>query len=137
MATGEDINIIIIADQSPRAEVLASMIAGCVEVPAEITVIRPADVKITEDTQNVDLCIIDLMSSDGPVLNTITNLRDNQPQAKIIALHIYKTPELVKPLYDIGINGYLFHDLSRKDLAAALDVVLNGGVYVPAFLALS
>jgi DNA-binding NarL/FixJ family response regulator len=136
MATDEGIKIIIIAERSPRAETLTSMITGGIGKPANITVKSPADLGVIDGDKHADLCIIDLMSSTGPVVSTITSLREKQPGAKVIALHIYKTPELVRPLYDIGVDGYLFHDPPKKELAAAIEIVLGGGVYVPPFISI-
>jgi two-component system, NarL family, response regulator DesR len=137
MAAGERINIIIVAEKSPRAETLTSLIRDGISKPVDVKVASPVEV-VTESIQiDADVCIVDLMSSEGPVSTTINQIRQKQPGSKIIALHIYKSPELVQPLYKIGIDGYLYHDPPKKELAVAIERVLKGEVYVPPFLEIS
>ena len=136
MDFSQHLKIIIIAEQSPHAETLVSMINGTLGHLAQVSIVDPGNIEKLQERGSVDVCLIDLMSFDGPVVNTITELREKQPNAKIIALHIYNTPELIKPLYNVGVDGYLYHEPTKKDLTEALDKVLNGEIYVPSFFSL-
>lgn len=131
MATGNQMNIIILSKKTPRAATLSSMISDGFGDSVNIRIHGINDTETLDDAKNADVCIVDLMSSDSTVQSSISRIKSTLPGARIIALHIYKTPELIRPLIEQGIDGYLMYDPPRKELIQSIRDVMEGKRYLP------
>jgi len=73
-----------------------------------------------------------------PGMQTPTNLRAVRecfPSTRVAVISGSDSRRDILLALEAGVHGYMLKSLSIKDLAAALQTVLNGGIYVPASLA--
>jgi DNA-binding NarL/FixJ family response regulator len=126
-------HIIIVAERTPRSKYFESLIkeeyhdTTCVEI-ASYDKLFDLDMS----SENV-LFVIDLMDFERSAFNIIEKLKTKYSSAKILALHIYQSQELVTPLFKKGVDGYVSSDPTRKEFFRAMGHVLNGKTYKPDF----
>jgi DNA-binding NarL/FixJ family response regulator len=127
-------NITILSDQNVRATIIQNLILDGLEHQVTVSVIGSN--QFQGNIQKYDNCIIlaDLISVEKPASHLLHEIRQSFPQVKIIALHIYRSMVLVQPLFEMGINGYIYYEPTRKELVRAINSVSSGSVYKPEFL---
>lgn len=133
MGTEKKLDIIIIAENNPRSESIASLILNGFKYSVNVNVQNLAGISAFSSELKPDVNIVDLVSSTTPIASFIAKIRKILPESALIALHMYKSPELIKPLYDMGIDGYLYSDPSRDELVRAIEKVVDGQKYYPPF----
>lgn len=137
MRDGPEYNILILSEGTPRVHSLADMVQELFSGNVKVQIVPAEQYKLVIQADELSLCILDLAGNDQPshlLIRQIKRLAENLP---IIVLHIYKTPELIRPLYDMGVNGYLNSEPSSADLKSAIETVSRGGVWYPAGVNLS
>ena len=135
MEVQSHLNIIIAADHTPRSKSIAGLIEdGFRNLRTVKTSITPS-MQISDSDNVADVILVDLLSSQYSTVKTLSEIKSNMPDSKLIALHIYKSLELIKPIYELGIDGYLYCDPARGELVRAINTVSNGEKFYPAFLA--
>lgn len=77
-----------------------------------------------------DLIILDLTTAKASTRFLISEIGEIFPNARIVALHIYKEMALVKPIMDAGAAAYLPVDTSRKELLESISAICNGEQYI-------
>ena len=127
-------NISIISDQKVRARIIQNLIKKGIDPTVTVTVVGSEDYNIKYGEFDKHLILVDLISIEKPSRLLIKEIRETMPGVKIIALHIYRSLMLVKPLYDMGINGYIYYEPSRKELMQAIHSVFGGNNYKPEYL---
>lgn len=133
MGTEKKLDIIIIAENNPRSESIASLILNGFNNSVNVNVQNLTGMRAIDLDYKPDVNIVDLVSSTTPIVSFISKVREFLPDSGLIALHMYKSPELIKPLYDMGIDGYLYSDPTRDELVRAIEKVIDGQVYYPSF----
>lgn len=124
----------ILSETDQRAKVFKSLL-GNKECPfSKIILINRENIQSSLTHAKEPVCLVDLISYKDSSKRIIKQIKSNSPNSKLIAIHIYRTPLLIKPLFDLGIDGYIHSDPSRKELLNAIDTVKNGKVYQPKFL---
>ena len=126
-------HIIILSEHSVRAKSLANLIYSATDNVSNITTIVPADVKSIHINGTKALFLVDLMGCHQPSQQIIKTLKNEMKDAKIIALHMYRNKSLIAPILNEGVDGYLYYEPSRLELAEALNNVQNGRTYEPAY----
>ncbi|HMB41265.1 MAG TPA: hypothetical protein VKM37_04750 [Balneolaceae bacterium] len=125
--------IIILSEHSVRAKSLANLIYSATDSISNILTIVPADVKTIQMKGTKPLFLVDLMGCHQPSQQIIKTLKNEIKDAKIIALHMYRNRSLIAPILNEGVDGYLYYEPSRSELAEALHNVRNGKTYEPAY----
>jgi len=126
-------HIIILSEHSVRAKSLANLIYSANDSISNILTIVPADVKTIKINGTKPLFLLDLMGCNQPSQQIIKTLKNEMQDAKIIALHMYRNRSLIAPILNEGVDGYLYYEPSRSELAEALTNVQNGKTYEPAY----
>lgn len=134
MSSQNPINIILASENTPRSVTLAEMIRDGFQNTVSVKIVNLSVQNSIDYTDDTDICIVDLLSSHLPVVSFLSGVKQMLPDSKVIALHIYKTHELIEPLYNLGIDGYLHGDPARDELVQAIRVVAEGNLYYPSFL---
>lgn len=134
MARVSDNNLFILSETEQRAKVFKSLLRGEVHPVSDIIIIQKEDIQHSFKNTKESVCLVDLISYKDSSKRIITLLKNNCPNCKVIAIHIYRTPLLINPLFKSGIDGYIHSDPSRKELLEAINTVKNGNVYLPVFL---
>lgn len=127
-------HIAIISDQAPRTEVLSKIIENNFAQIADVPVIDTNNLKAIKGIQKPLVLLIDLMGTNKSSKEIVLPVRKLDSEIKIIALHMYQSPKLIDPLFNMGINGYIFYEPSRKELVDAIQKVTGGETYKPGYL---
>jgi DNA-binding NarL/FixJ family response regulator len=129
-----DHNIAVISDQRPRTEVLCKIIESYFKQITIVPIIDSDNLQSLKTVSRHMVLLIDLMGSNKKPKEIIIPLREMNSDFKIIALHIYQTPKLIDPLFNMGVNGYVFYEPSREELVHAIQKVTDGETYKPEYL---
>lgn len=126
--------IAIISDQKPRTEVLSRIIKSNFEQIDEIPIISSDDLDSIINIEEPLILLIDLMGTTKSSKDIILPLREMDATIKMIVLHMYQSPKLINPLYDMGVKGYVYYEPSRRELVDAIKKVTDGETYRPEYL---
>lgn len=80
----------------------------------------------------IDLVLIDLRMPGLSGPESLAALREGYPDCKIIVVSASEAKEDILGALGAGVHGYVPKTLPSKSIRAAIESVLNGGVYVPA-----
>lgn len=127
-------NIAIISNLSLRAETLSKIIEEEFNNTFEVPVFETNKLDALENLLKPLLLIIDLMGTDQMSRQVLDPIKKMDSEIKIIALHLYRSNNLVNPLFRIGIDGYIYYEPSKKELITAIRTVLSGKKYIPHYL---
>lgn len=83
------------------------------------------------DTTQVDVLLLDVRMPQMSGLSTLEKVRDAHPDARVLMLSMHDQPGYVKRAIELGAAGYVLKNIGRKELVAALEVVMAGGTYLP------
>lgn len=81
---------------------------------------------------DVQLILLDLALPDSAGTSGLVRLREHAPQITVVVLSADETPEMVLAAIDAGAAGFIPKTARSGVMQAALRVVLDGGVYLPA-----
>jgi two-component system, NarL family, nitrate/nitrite response regulator NarL len=79
----------------------------------------------------ISLVLLDLNLPDSRGLDTLVQLREAAPMARVIVLSADDRPETVLAALDHGASGFIPKSADSAALDQALRTVLGGGVHVP------
>ncbi|MDL2228530.1 response regulator transcription factor [Bacteroidales bacterium OttesenSCG-928-K03] len=82
------------------------------------------------ETCQPDLIILDILLPDISGIEVARQLRKDYPEIKILAISSENTLDIVHPLLDIGIHGFISKNQSTSDdLLEAIESIMNGFEY--------
>ena len=79
----------------------------------------------------IDLVLLDLSMPDVDGLDGLRKLRSAAPATPVIVCSAQDDPNLVRDCFKLGISGYLPKSSGTEVTRHALQLVRDGGVYVP------
>ena len=127
-------NIAIVSTQKVRASIIEEIIKTSFDVDVNTFVVDPDEVLANNILKERYLIILDLMGVDLPAKKIVSEIRKSHKDLAIIALHMYRSPNLVNPLFELGVNGYIYYEPTKQELINAIEVVSKGSRYIPSFL---
>ncbi len=77
-----------------------------------------------------DIVIMDIAMPDLNGIDATRQLTKDHPQVKIIALSMHSGKRFVVEMLKAGARGYLLKDCAFEELVKAIEVVLEGRVYL-------
>lgn len=99
---------------------------------AEVTSAKDVNEMVAHlNDQNFDLIILDINVPGGSNFGMLDIIRLRQPQIKILIFSGYDPRIYGQRYLDAGAHGFLSKQAPEKELAKAIDTVLNGGIYIP------
>lgn len=126
-------HIVILSEQPVRAKSLSDLIHSATGSNNNIVTIKPGDLKSFQTNGSKPIFLVDLMGCNEPSQQIIKMLKNDQNSAKVIAMHMYRSRALIEPILNEGVDGYLYYEPSRAELAEALINVQNGRKYNPTY----
>lgn len=87
-----------------------------------------------EQEKDFNLVLTDLAMPGASWLQAIEHIHDTLPETPIIILSAVFDKEVVQKTIDIGAAGYIPKTSSNAVILSAVNLVLSGGVYIPAEL---
>ncbi len=89
---------------------------------------------IISKEQDFDLVLTDLAMPGGVWLEALKEIHEKLPETPIIILSAVFEKEIVQKTLDLGASGYIPKTSSNAVILSAVNLVLSGGVYIPAEL---
>ncbi len=89
---------------------------------------------VMDKTADFDLILTDLAMPGAHWLEAIKKIHGETPDTPIIILSAVFDKEIVQKTLDIGAAGYIPKTSSRDVIISAVNLVLSGGIYIPAEL---
>jgi DNA-binding NarL/FixJ family response regulator len=131
MANEPNLHIIIVGETTPKARMILSLVKQIMDKDDHVDIVKEPDLTLYDSTEKQYLCILDLISSSDPSVKVIRRVKDQLPFSKLLGLHIYKSPLLIQPMLDCGLDGYLSGDPARKELTNAIKNIMDGKFELP------
>ena len=77
-----------------------------------------------------DIVIMDIMLPNLNGIDATRQIKSAQPEIEVVVLSMHATRSYVLQLLQAGASAYLLKDSALEDLAAALEAVSQGGMYL-------
>ena len=82
------------------------------------------------ETLKPDIAVVDLSLPTSNEVNAAHQLRDRNPELKVIVLSVYDEPEVINKILATGVSGFVLTRSAAWDLIPAIRKVLQGQTYV-------
>ncbi len=82
------------------------------------------------ETLKPDIAVVDLSLPASNEVNVMRQLKDRNPELKVIVLSIYDEPEVMNKILATGVSGFVLTRSAACDLIPAIWKVLQGQTYV-------
>jgi DNA-binding NarL/FixJ family response regulator len=121
---------LLLADDNPA---LLTTLVEMLQTRYIVAAALPNGTSVLEQfaTLNPDLVILDISLGDMTGFEVARRLKDSGCTAKLIFLSVHEDVDFVTAAFDIGASGYVFKSRVTEDLTKAIDIVFNGGRFVP------
>lgn len=83
--------------------------------------------------QGVDLILLDIALAEENGLDQMRSLRQRFPAAPIVVISASENADQVRAAIARGAEGYVPKSANAEVIRAALQIVMNGGTYMPTF----
>ena len=77
-----------------------------------------------------DVVFLDISMPGMTGLEAAPKILEVSPKSRILFLSMYDNPEYVKESLRVGARGYMLKDVTRQEMAAAVEAVYRGGTYL-------
>src|SRR5271155_4469088 len=121
---------LLLADDNPA---LLTTLVEMLQTRYIVAAALPNGTSVLEQcaTLSPDLVILDISLGDMTGFEVARRLKDSGCTPKIIFLSVHEDVDFVSAAFDIGASGYVFKSRVTEDLTKAIDIVFNGGRFVP------
>jgi two-component system, NarL family, nitrate/nitrite response regulator NarL len=82
--------------------------------------------------QSVDLILLDLGLPDLSKSDALKAIRETFPTSVVVVLSGEDNPEIIRRMINEGASGYIPKDSTPEVMFNAIQLILGGGVYIPA-----
>ena len=125
--------VLLVDDHALIREALRSVFAD-VRPQAEVfdAVGRAQALEQAELHRELALIVLDLALPDGNGLDLLMELRSRLPNADVVVLSASSEPGIVAKALRLGAQGFIPKSAPYAVMIAAFQLVLAGGIYVPA-----
>lgn len=131
MPNEPNLHILIVGDATPKTRMILSLVKEIMGKSHQVDIVKEPDLNVYDSAEKKYLCILDLMSSGDPSVKVIRCVKEQLSHSKLLGLHIYKSPLLIQPMLDSGLDGYLSGDPSRKELTHAIENIIEDKFELP------
>jgi DNA-binding NarL/FixJ family response regulator len=78
-----------------------------------------------------DVVILDMRMPKGDGLSTLSRLKADHPDLKVIILSMFEEPDDINEALEKGASGYVVKSINPLDLPSTIRQVVDGSVYHP------
>ena len=78
-----------------------------------------------------DVVILDMRMPEGDGLSTLSRLKADHPDLKVIILSMFEEPDDINEALEKGASGYVVKSINPLDLPSTIRQVVDGSVYHP------
>ncbi len=125
-------HILLVDDHTLFREALLHVLH---QLDVQVIVLEAANIQeathLISHTRNLDLMLLDIELPGIDGLSALPDLRERAPTVPIVVLSGSESAEHIKRALDNGAVGYIPKTCSSHEMLAALDIVLQGDVYIP------
>lgn len=82
------------------------------------------------ETHSPDIVLLDISMADMSGIDALQQLKEKQPDTRVIMLSMHDSPEFVTRSLRAGAQGYLLKDCAETELELALNYVMDDQVYL-------
>ena len=122
--------MLLVDDHAILLDGLAGLVNSMDGMEVVGTATNVADAITAFDQHAPDFVLTDFTLPDGNATSLIQELRQRQPDLKILVLSMHTELYVAKEVLKAGANGYMLKRAPQAELASALDSIANGEVYV-------
>lgn len=90
-----------------------------------------AALDIVAEVPEIQLLLTDLFMPDMDGFTFLRTVCNAHPELTVVVLSASENSIHIQKSVDIGVSGYIPKCLSRDEIAAALNLILDGGIFVP------
>lgn len=125
---------IIVVDDHPLfrgalTQALSSALAGArIDQAASLAELE----ELIAQRNDTDLVLLDLSMPGVQGLSGLLLLRSQHPDIPVVVVSAHDDPETIRRCMEFGASGYVPKSLSVEEIRAAVEVVLGGGIWIPA-----
>ncbi len=87
--------------------------------------------RLADEHPDLGLVLLDLHMPGTGGLETLTQLGERHPTLPVVMVSASEEPDEIRAALDAGASGFIPKSSSGAVLRSAVQLVLNGGVYVP------
>lgn len=88
--------------------------------------------ELISQRNDTDLVLLDLSMPGVQGLSGLLLLRSQHPDIPVVVVSAHDDPETIRRCMEFGASGYVPKSLSVEEIRAAVEVVLGGGIWIPA-----
>ena len=129
----ENLKILIADDHSLVRQGLK---LALLELSAGATILEAADAVSVHEAlsgnPDLDLVVLDLHMPGANELELLSTLCNRNPDIPVVVLSAVESPRIMQRVIDRGAAGFIPKSATNEVLGSALQLVLSGGVYIPA-----
>lgn len=124
------VRILLVEDFEPFRTLLRMLLEGKsgLQIIAEVADGQEAVQKAAELKPGLILLDIGLPSLNG--VDAARRIRELSPDSKILFVTQESSPEVVQAALSLGASGYVVKTRVASDLLSAVEVILQGGIFV-------
>ena len=129
MSTNTKIKILIVEDHSRIAEAWSNILTQEGHDVIGISSGEKEGLDVAEEL-NPDIVLMDINLKEGNGISCTQNLMSSLPNCKVITLSMYNDKKHFEDMFNAGAVGYVTKNSSIKEILNAIEVVLEGGIYI-------
>jgi DNA-binding NarL/FixJ family response regulator len=124
--------LLVVDDHSIVLDGLAALLVSAKPDAVVLTAHDARDAfKLLETHSDIDIILLDLRLPGFNAHGAISEFVRQRPDLPIIVLSSSEEPSDVRKAIALGALGYVPKSASRRTLLSAIDLVINGEIYVP------
>jgi DNA-binding NarL/FixJ family response regulator len=133
MHASKDLKILIVDDHDLILDATRRTVSG-IRPDAQILQARTCEgaLDLVADTPDLDLIFLDLGLPECVGLEALVRLRAVCDYTRIVVLSGSEDPDQVRQTLELGALGFIPKALPMEQMVLAIQLVLAGGVYIPA-----
>lgn len=123
---------IIVGQETQINETLMELLAAQPGFTVKIYTPKMLENKDTETEireTEPDLLILDISGYDKKPVECVKEIKEKKLSKALIAMHVYTSPHLIKPLIEAGADWYLPSSTTEEELLTAIEKINEGQNY--------